>query len=367
MANARDVNEIRKSIERIAHWMNEHGAPLLTANLASGASAQRLDEVEAELGAALPSELRALWSVHDGQREEGNGFVGAYDLLSTQRALDERESALALIRFTRESPQWAASSGATSTELGSNHWLPFAARDADALLVHGITGRVFRCDHDDAPELLASSLVEWFQRYAARVEADDYAVEEGFGDYYLELRDREAERQRQEREQRAVEHERVRRETSLLDRFRDAVETKREDRCIEVLRDALDRNERAAFHAAVALLFADGLDPKFVASALRPSLNTLTLLPDQWVDIAVGGAQLDNNAIVDVAVSRAEGFSVARLQRLEATIAGAASGERDALAKVLQKLREKWPSAGHSSGNGGGWFSRLLGRRTAKK
>jgi len=191
MAENENTEGIRLAIERISRWMNEHGAPLLVENLAPAASAERLAEAEAEFGMAFPSDLRAMWSLHDGQREEGNGFIEAYNLLSVQWALAERETVLMGIEFARESPDWWEDSGGTTEELHSNQWLPFAAQDSDSLVVHGLTGRVFQCDHDDSPKLLAPSLGEWFLRYADRVEANDYAVEEGFGDYYLSLRDRE--------------------------------------------------------------------------------------------------------------------------------------------------------------------------------
>ena len=82
MSISPDTETIRLSIERIARWMNANGAPLLVANLAAGATSEALARAEGELGVALPSDLCALWSLHDGQREELNGFIESYDLLS---------------------------------------------------------------------------------------------------------------------------------------------------------------------------------------------------------------------------------------------------------------------------------------------
>ena len=365
MTEDHGMEGIRLSFERISCWMNSHGAPWLVENLADGATQERLAIAEAEFGVVLPSDLRALWSLHDGQREDRNGFVEAYNLLSVQRALAEQDTVLIGIQFARESPQWWKDSGGTSEELHSNHWLPFAAQDSDSLVVHGVSGRVFRCDHDNSPKLLAASLGEWFERYAERVEADDYKVEEGFGDYFLSLRDRAAERRQQERAQREAEHERMRRETPLLDQFRAAIARKDEGRCIEVLKDALARDDKEAFRAAVLLLFAGSLETTFVAAALRPVLNGVTLDPDQWVDVAVGGALLGNNAVRDIGISRAVGFSPMRLTRLEKTTAAASSGERDSLNDVLRKLRTMRPSDAPppAQGDTGKWFSRFFKKR----
>jgi cell wall assembly regulator SMI1 len=362
MAEDQGTEGIRLSFERISRWMSSHGAPLLVENLADGATPERLANAEAELGWALPSDLRGLWSLHDGQREEGNGFIEAYNLLSVKRAIAEQETVLIGIEYAREEPAWWKDSGGTTEELDSNHWLPFAAQDSDALVVHGVTGRVFRCDHDDSPKLLAPSLGEWLEQYAERVETDDYAVEEGFGDYFLSLRDREAERREQERAQREREHERMRRETPLLDQFRAAIAQKDEDRCIEVLKDALERDDKDAFSAAVRLLFAGDLETKFVAAALRPVLKAVTLEPDQWVDVVVGGALLGNNAVRDIGLSHAAGFSQTRLKRLAKAAAAASPGERAALNNVLQKLwaMKQSDAPPPPDGHTGNWFSRFF-------
>lgn len=367
-ADDRRSDRIKAALERISRWMNGQGAPLLVENLAPGATEERLAQAEAEFGIALPNDLRALWSLHDGQREEGNGFIEAYNLLSVQWAVAQQESVLMCIEFARESPDQWPETGGTMDELRSNHWLPFAAQDSDSLVVHGVTGRVFACDHDDSPKLLTPSLAEWLEQYASRVEADDYAVEEGFGDYYLQLRDREAERRNQERAEREAEHERFRRETPLLDQFRKGLADKDEDRCTDVLKDALDRDDVNAFQAAIALLFSPEAEPKFVAGTLRPLLSTVVLDPDRWVDVAIGGALLGNNAIRDVAISHCTSVSVDRLKRLAAAVTGAAEPERKALEDVLQMVRAKTPADTTTQADSppGNWLSRLFGKRTPK-
>jgi cell wall assembly regulator SMI1 len=94
--------------------MNDHGAPLLVANLAPGASPEAIAEGEAGFGVVLPPDLRELWALHDGQIEEGNGFVESYNLLSLKWALAQQETVLMCIEFARESPQWWKDSGGTA-------------------------------------------------------------------------------------------------------------------------------------------------------------------------------------------------------------------------------------------------------------
>ena len=338
----------RGAFERICAWMNAHGAPLLVENLAPGATRARLDQAEAELGIALPPQLRSLWSVHDGQHDEQNGFVEGYDLLAIRRAVAEHATVRQLLEMERERPDKDAAY--TADELASDAWIPFAARDSDSLVVHGISGRVFEYLRGESPKLLAPSLAEWMERYAARVEADDYSVEDGFGDYYLQLRDREGERRALEVANRKADRERYRGETPLLEQFAIALEQRDADRSLEVLKDALAR-DRAAFDAAVARLFATNPEPEFAAAALRPSLDHVTLTPDQWLDVAIGGALLENNAIRNFATKRSTGASDVRIARLASSVKAAKAPRRALLARVLDDVRKPR----------GSWLSRLLG------
>lgn len=331
--------------------MTAHGAAALVQNLAPGATPERLDQAEAKFGAPFPDDLRTLWSVHDGSLEEGHGFIESFNLLSTSGSLEQRESTLASIEFARESPEAWAESGGTEHELASDRWLPFAGMDSDALVVHGISGRVFECDHDDTPRLVAPSLVSWLEGYAASLEADDYVLEPGFGGVYLTLRDREAERRAQEQAQKQAAHDRHRLETPLLDQFRDAIGARDEDRCIEVLGDARTRDEMGTFHAAVAMLFAATPEPVFAAAALRPHLSFVDLTADQWVDVAVGGILLENHAIRRVAEPGCAGATAERLNRLSESVTLAPERRRADLEDLHQKLRGKQPE---------GWISRLL-------
>jgi cell wall assembly regulator SMI1 len=144
---------IQAAFERVSRWMNAHGAPLLVENLAPGATAEQLAQAEARFGVAVPGDLRALWSLHNGQREEGNGFIEAYNLLSLQWAVAQQETVLMCIEFARESPDKWHMTGGTVEELRSDHWLPFAAQESDSLVVHGVTGVGARRVPRDSDEL----------------------------------------------------------------------------------------------------------------------------------------------------------------------------------------------------------------------
>jgi len=296
---------LAEAFEQIKAWMANHGAELLVQNLAPGASAERLRDAEAELGFSLGRELRALWSLHEGQHEEMNGFVEAFDLFTIEEALSGRDFVMYALAFLRENPRTVQESGLTQDEFLSDAWLPFAGRDADGLAVNTVSGRVFKILHDDSPPLRlhAASLVAWATQYASRVVADDYRVEEGFGDYYLELRDREAERRHEERS-RFERGERQRKaKMSVKELLEEAVSRNKEDAAQEVLERA-EQTSQTALTEAIALLFAAGASPAFIAGTLRPRLNRLTLSAAEWKVVAKGGARMGNNAIRDIALAR---------------------------------------------------------------
>lgn len=296
---------IHRAIARICTWMVTHDAPLIAQNLADGASPGAIAQAEARLGAPLPDDLRRLWLLHDGQREWGNGFVESYDLLSIAQALDERSTLHAGLEFARAHASWWARSGGTDEELASDHWISFAGRDSDLLAVHGVSGRVFACPHDDNFEVIADDLAAWLDAYAARVEADDYVVEEGFGDYYLATRDRAAEAREAERAAQAAAKAQMRRTTPLREQLRPALAARDEERCREVVADAITLGDADVTAEILDLLFTGSRDPQFLAATLRPLLNKVTLSAARWDELAAGGEALGNNAIRNLARARA--------------------------------------------------------------
>lgn len=278
---------------RIERWMNDNGADAIVRNLAPGASDEDLADAEERLGFGLPTELRALWAVHDGQLGELDGLYESYDLLSSAEAHDEQMAYF--VSEATASARAVATSGISTAEAASTHWLVIAARDSDGIVVNADTGRVFRLRHDDPPclFLLAASVGAWLGAYADAVERDDYRVEEGFGEAYLERRDRDREARdaAREREHDAEAARRGRLEPVAL--MREATARASESMASE----ALSRAKRAAERAQVMDALFTG-DPAFVATVLRVDLRSLTLSASEWRIVAKGGEKLGNNAIV---------------------------------------------------------------------
>ncbi len=296
--------ELADAFERIKSWMRAHDAELLPANLAPPATEERLNEVERELGFPLGPELRALWQLHDGQREDHNGFIEWFNFYSTARALGERETVLLPLEYLRSSPAAVPESDLSDEELRSDSWVVFAGQDSDGLTVNVVSGRVFEIRHDDSPPLtlVAPSLAAWASSYADLVVADGFRVEEGFGDYYLEKRDRKAELRREEAERRDREEAARRGRLSDRELLREAITRGDEELAREVVERAM--RKPSSTEEAVTLLFT--ASPAFVAGTLRPMLSRMSLTRDQWMVVAEGGTRLGNNAVRDLALARSK-------------------------------------------------------------
>lgn len=293
---------IADDFDRISDWMRENDADVLVDNLAPGASPERLAEVEKKLGFALPAGLRELWSAHDGQLSELNGFYESYDLLSTSLALVDSDMLPEFVQLIVKTPRAIAESGLSERELASRAWLKIAGRDSDGVAVNAETGRVFLVSHDDAPplHLLADSVETWFSAFADRVEADDYEIEEGFGACYLSERNREAERRRAERERARNEEAERRSKLGATALMTEAVQKKSESLADDAFAQA---NGAEVREAILAILF--DASPDFIATVLRTRLNDLTLTRARWERVAEGAAKIGNNAIRSIATKRA--------------------------------------------------------------
>jgi hypothetical protein len=189
---------IAAALRRITSWLRAHRGGAIADNLAPGASAEALAEIEAAFGVALPPGLRALWSLHDGQRKEGDRFTERLDLFGARQAIADARYVRGGFGFFRNEGRRDVE--ASDEELASDAWIPIAGRDLDFFAVSGVTGRVFAITRGLHPfRRIADSVEAWLEGYADRLEASDYRVTSNGGGLYLEERDREEERRKAER------------------------------------------------------------------------------------------------------------------------------------------------------------------------
>ena len=177
---------IEGAMRRLRAWMSVH-APVLVENLAPGATTAQLDALATALGFPLPEGLRQLWSIHDGQHHELDGFVRHMDLLGTRQAAGALDDVLRWVAELRAHPEDWAEARVDAAEIASDRWVPLAERGyADMLAVSGLTGRVFTIAKDIPPlQLLAPSVSAWLESYANDAERGAFTVARGFGQAHL--------------------------------------------------------------------------------------------------------------------------------------------------------------------------------------
>lgn len=106
--------------------------------------------------------------------------------------------------------------------------------------------------------------------------------------------------------------------------------------------EVLERAQRAgdeALQRAAARVVGARLSAKVRAQAVAPVIRQLVLTPDQWVDLAEGGALLENNAIIDFAVGNARGASRQRVNAFEARARRMDVFDKESLRRVLARLK----------------------------
>jgi cell wall assembly regulator SMI1 len=181
------------SFRRLAAWLKERDAAALMQTLAPGAKPVQLSKLEGKLGFRVPPGLRALWLMHDGQRKAADSLVGTMQLLPVAWVLNERPATLKLMARVRAEEGHQRDAGLTREEARSDEWLPIAKREAECVLVHSASGRVFGTIAE-APylRLLAKSVPAWLESYVNDVEHGNYElVLDAEGAYFQRLPDDE--------------------------------------------------------------------------------------------------------------------------------------------------------------------------------
>ena len=182
------AQRMRDEFARVSEWMQSHGAHVLVDNLAPGATPRELDAFEQQYHLRYPDDLRALWSLHAGQRSTLNGYFAERDFLGPAASHAAQQAVVEAHGSMRPDPAWTAESGLTLEDAQSDAWFVVAARgDNNLVVLSGLAGRVYARGKDPSTfRLIASSLLSWVEHYAYSVERGEYQVTAGLGDAYLE-------------------------------------------------------------------------------------------------------------------------------------------------------------------------------------
>lgn len=163
---------------RVEAWLRA-AAPAIAGKLRPPADDAVLAGVEAQLGRALPEELKLLLRIHDGGREACGGLdlLDAESIVTAYRRVGEYASEVDVPHHLHGVMKANAAAG----------WIPFAGSvGGDYLCIDldpgpaGTVGQVFGWNHDDHVDPpMAPSLTAWLARIATCVEAGEIVYDAG--------------------------------------------------------------------------------------------------------------------------------------------------------------------------------------------
>lgn len=180
---------VEAEFERIFAWATIH-LPELAASLRSGTSTQQLDEAEALLGRKLPTELRELYLLADGQTDDGPGLFFGLPFIPLDRLTSERKSWDEVADQGRDdgiSSEFLSSDPAGAIQLRYAHrgWLP-VSHDWGGNHIgvdiepgpSGTLGQVINFGRDeDAMYVMANSLSAFLGWLADSLAAGNFRIE----------------------------------------------------------------------------------------------------------------------------------------------------------------------------------------------
>ncbi len=185
------VERIKKQIERLMAQYSEadYEYPLNT-----GASEADFDQLEAVIGCALPEDFNALYRVHNGEQDFGNGVLDGEEWLSIERVIDEYTIWRDLYEdgvFLDGGKDFGCEPdvGIKPDYWWNPKWVPLTADgggngkmiDLDPSSA-GTYGQVIQMWHDEGVRsVIAPSLRVFFEQYADALEAGQYVIHPDYG------------------------------------------------------------------------------------------------------------------------------------------------------------------------------------------
>lgn len=179
-AAPRSIDDVWREIDE---WLAAR-APRVSALLGAGAPAERLEQLEVTVGAALPAELRAFFSRHDGARS-----LGSYDLLPIEGVIGVWRDWNELLEdggFGNGRKPKDRSGRLFQPVWWHRGWLPLAQDSGGNLLCvdlapgpRGVRGQVLFWERETGPEASGlPSIGAWLATFLQGLQSGKYVVSE---------------------------------------------------------------------------------------------------------------------------------------------------------------------------------------------
>jgi len=170
---------------RIERWLRAN-APEIHASLRPGVPDAEIEALEERIGVRLPDDVRESLRIHDGQEHGTAGLYEGSELLSTRHIADEWQVWKELLDDGTFDDWERNPDPGVRADWWNPRWIPLthdAGGNHDCLDLDpapgGREGQIISLWHDEATRsVLAGSYREWLSRFADRLEAGSYAVDE---------------------------------------------------------------------------------------------------------------------------------------------------------------------------------------------
>lgn len=174
------------------NWIAENASDLQNS-LNPGASNEQLDALEKLIGKDLPSDVRAIYKVHNGQDSAEPGLLIGEEFLSLSRMADEWiiwKELLDADTFSDENGEFTSSPDeGVKNNWWNPAWIPVSYDGAGNHYCidldpdeNGTYGQIVRMWHDsDERELVADSMKEWLADYVQNLEDGKCFFSEEYG------------------------------------------------------------------------------------------------------------------------------------------------------------------------------------------
>lgn len=165
--------------DRMENWLREHAPDVLT-DLNPGAAETEISDLEEAIGFKLPSDLKESLHIHNGQSGDAQWLIAGWELLSTQRILEEWQVWKGLYD-TKSFEDWEIEDQKGAKVWWQPAWLPLTYDGSgnhhciDLSPANGGNhGQMITMWHDSGERvILAESFTQWFEHLVRAMETNN--------------------------------------------------------------------------------------------------------------------------------------------------------------------------------------------------
>lgn len=171
---------------QIESWLQAH-VPTILDDLLPGATDKEIQAAEKLFGVQFPDDVKASYSVHNGQQGQAAPLMGDWQLLSLEDIASQWKIMQDLVAAGKFDNVSSTPIGPVRADWWNPKWIPIAYNGAGDLYCldldpapKGNIGQIITFWHmDDKRERIAKSYQAWLQGFADDLDKGKYKVKDG--------------------------------------------------------------------------------------------------------------------------------------------------------------------------------------------